>query len=1196
MRRKLVLILSFLLIFNSISSISLATANDPIRLISIKTMVHEDGDYVEQSLFTDSDTIRIIAELDAPHGIDLSEEGYSSTGIFLEKIETDDQQSLIIRRPEFQISDITQDFHDGSQGQGYVVLEILVAVEGMLASGEYRIYQFTTRDNDQNMLYYSYDENDPAVFTINNTIDTDVTAPYLENLKITPQIADAADQESVLFTVTASDDSAVMEAFIIFRHVEESTDIRLFSTEPDLIDDQYVFTLEFQLNEYTKPGDYIVESVTLYDQSSLVNAARYSFELPYLNYEVNRLFNDNHQTSFSVVNDLYVEPEGEPQVTQIELSEPFVNAGDSIEITVTVNDRGTAIDYMWLRLLDGRQGYAGEQIGFVSLSRLSDNEDVFTGTFYVPVNWQSRPCIFGYYIQHKSGMNTQYDATFDEDYDIPNLNIVSVFEGAESKAVLKDEVFDPLQGVSAENLSEGDMTDRIIVSGSVDTSRVGLYLLKYTIITERDPIEVPGHQSINRSGTYQAVRWIGVNEQLYDEDLEALFDGDVPLVMSDQSIQIYADESEILIEKDGVLIDSQNELTDEGVYTVIDNSIDETFVIEPEDGFEDNQEGLSASGWQECENISLSYHEVYFQAPLLFSSSSDEQIETQSVQYQSTASATIVIDKSAPELEHYEVSKDQNDDLIVQLYLNDLTAIKHVSYLAGENNLENRDELESGNGISIGLEHAFIVSNHQTYLIRAVDLFDNVSYFEMMIDYSDDQNHGDYNPNDFEFEIIDDEIVITNYTGTSQHVYVPDEIQDLPVTGIGDAVFKNKNLLSVDLPSQIRTIGIEAFAHNQLSDIFIEGMLESIGDRAFYDNRLEIVSLGWSLQSIGDGAFNLNPLSYAYVPIFVEVIGDGAFPVHDDLLIHGYSGTVIEQYCQENGIQFRSLGSFDDDMNFTPPREFTTSGMIDYAMNPETGLYQGNLSVGLVDLSLMSGVFIESAFYYDQTLSTYRPIPAHLVAIEIFFEISVYHETDADVIIELKVTYDPDDLPEGVDASMLRLYRFNVDSENWYLLPNQRIDYEQHQIIVSLTGFSEFAVLADTTLTDETTGDDQTGDTGDQGESGGQTDETTGDDQTGDTGDQGESGGQIDETTAGDQTVDSQQPGTSTSDENTTEQEQESSEEDQKAGDQQAEKVDNPKTGQAQSVSISLMILLFMVICLAGTIFYAKYKMKNQQV
>ena len=87
---------------------------------------------------------------------------------------------------------------------------------------------------------------------------------------------------------------------------------------------------------------------------------------------------------------------------------------------------------------------------------------------------------------------------------------------------------------------------------------------------------------------------------------------------------------------------------------------------------------------------------------------------------------------------------------------------------------------------------------------------------------------------DFEYEVEDGKVTITNYTGKGGDVVVPDTIDGLPVTAIGDNAFCYcTGLTSITLPEGCTTIGYYAFSGctNLTSITLPDGC--SIGEGAF---------------------------------------------------------------------------------------------------------------------------------------------------------------------------------------------------------------------------------------------------------------------------------------------------------------------------------------------------------------------------
>jgi len=111
---------------------------------------------------------------------------------------------------------------------------------------------------------------------------------------------------------------------------------------------------------------------------------------------------------------------------------------------------------------------------------------------------------------------------------------------------------------------------------------------------------------------------------------------------------------------------------------------------------------------------------------------------------------------------------------------------------------------------------------------------------------------------DFTYSTNNGTIAITGYTGPGGAVTIPDVINGLPVTAIGDAVFKQKfNVTTITLPSNITSIGNWAFAYTAITDLVIPNTVTNLGDYAAYScySLLRIVVPG-SVGNIGLLAFS----------------------------------------------------------------------------------------------------------------------------------------------------------------------------------------------------------------------------------------------------------------------------------------------------------------------------------------------------
>ena len=129
------------------------------------------------------------------------------------------------------------------------------------------------------------------------------------------------------------------------------------------------------------------------------------------------------------------------------------------------------------------------------------------------------------------------------------------------------------------------------------------------------------------------------------------------------------------------------------------------------------------------------------------------------------------------------------------------------------------------------------------------------------------------NMNDGIFLIEDG--VLTEYSGELADVAVPEGTEE-----IADYLFcDHTELVSVKLPSTLRSIGASAFEGSGIREIDVPRGVTHIGEDAFYDcASLESVALPASLTEIADNLFaGCSALDGVKVPEKVTRIGQEAF-------------------------------------------------------------------------------------------------------------------------------------------------------------------------------------------------------------------------------------------------------------------------------------------------------------------------------
>ena len=159
--------------------------------------------------------------------------------------------------------------------------------------------------------------------------------------------------------------------------------------------------------------------------------------------------------------------------------------------------------------------------------------------------------------------------------------------------------------------------------------------------------------------------------------------------------------------------------------------------------------------------------------------------------------------------------------------------------------------------------------------------------------------------------LADGSVMVTGYTGTAQNVYIPQNIQGMTVTAIGEGAFQNKRLTGVTIPPSVRTIENQAFMNNQLTSVMIPDSVVTIGAQAFMSNRLDSINIPNRVIAIGDRAFSGNRLTSITIPRSVITIGDRAFMYNqlNDVAILNNMAVVGNQAFRGNGISSITIGT-----------------------------------------------------------------------------------------------------------------------------------------------------------------------------------------------------------------------------------------------------------------------------------------------
>lgn len=134
-----------------------------------------------------------------------------------------------------------------------------------------------------------------------------------------------------------------------------------------------------------------------------------------------------------------------------------------------------------------------------------------------------------------------------------------------------------------------------------------------------------------------------------------------------------------------------------------------------------------------------------------------------------------------------------------------------------------------------------------------------------------------------DFEIlrtINDTCTITEYVGSRSDVVIPETIDGLTVTKIGAEAFRESEIVSVQFPDSIVSIGNYAFHYcDDLTELVLPEALQSIGTSAFgYCSNLQSVTMSDNVTDIESEAFiRCKSLQEIRLSASLTEIDDGVF-------------------------------------------------------------------------------------------------------------------------------------------------------------------------------------------------------------------------------------------------------------------------------------------------------------------------------
>lgn len=148
---------------------------------------------------------------------------------------------------------------------------------------------------------------------------------------------------------------------------------------------------------------------------------------------------------------------------------------------------------------------------------------------------------------------------------------------------------------------------------------------------------------------------------------------------------------------------------------------------------------------------------------------------------------------------------------------------------------------------------------------------------------------------DFTYEIVNENVVITGYNGANAEIIIPTEINDKFVVKIGDNAFKdNDTLKSVTISEGIKDVGAGAFENCvNLATISLPTTIIHMGKNAIYNTAYYNNTANWKLKTINtDNGMDIGGSIPNDTLLWEEVLSP--------TLEYLYLGTVLIE-CESNG-------------------------------------------------------------------------------------------------------------------------------------------------------------------------------------------------------------------------------------------------------------------------------------------------------
>jgi uncharacterized protein YjdB len=402
------------------------------------------------------------------------------------------------------------------------------------ASGQYYIASILLMDEQENVITYSIENNNLKMveFNVTNNVRTDWTGPVMSDLTLSSSSANVGD--TITFTITATDPAGLGTGYICigsaFNAYQTNFQLTVDSANPNVLHGSLT------VPDNMPDGKYWMRSVAIAD--TLGN---------YSCYEEGTSLPAELDQTFTINNPQYKPSNGVCKLQSISISPQNAKQGDPVTITVKLDPNGNELaNICFVRI--GLSAWGRDSLSTIDFGLDKVSDGVYSRPWILPVNWSTGEyMISDMDITDSTGvhsMQIEKPAEYLEDswkLKEQKFFIDSIYTGTANTSIALGSSFDPLAGVSAGNTTEGDLTSKIVATGTVDTSKVGVYLITYKIKSQNKPL----------SGEicdlyYYDFRWVGVTEVAPDPSA-----GSGTLVVTDGAVKVGAAKSDVTLTRDG---------------------------------------------------------------------------------------------------------------------------------------------------------------------------------------------------------------------------------------------------------------------------------------------------------------------------------------------------------------------------------------------------------------------------------------------------------------------------------------------------------------------------------------------------------------------------------------------------------------------------------------------------------------------